>query len=225
MNYIVMECHPGYAVLLDEDGRFIKAANFQYEVGDTVTDPVPMRETRPRHRRRASPWAYAAGALAACLTLVLGLLIYQLYFYPVSSIIMNINPQVRMELNSHGDVLALQGLNEDGVTLLQGYSGRGKDSLTVSDELIDRAIAMGFLSEGGEVIFSILAPDEARFQQYGLMLRHGVSDYLTDRLSVTVEIYDGHVVIITPDGSISSGNDADIDDDDTDDDDNDDDND
>ena len=24
MSYLVMECHPGYAVLLDEDGRFLK---------------------------------------------------------------------------------------------------------------------------------------------------------------------------------------------------------
>ena len=23
MSYLVMECHPGYAVLLDEDGRFL----------------------------------------------------------------------------------------------------------------------------------------------------------------------------------------------------------
>ena len=27
MSYLVMECHPGYAVLLDEEGRFFKAAN------------------------------------------------------------------------------------------------------------------------------------------------------------------------------------------------------
>ena len=31
MKYIVMECHPSFAVLLDEDGRFIKAANLNYE--------------------------------------------------------------------------------------------------------------------------------------------------------------------------------------------------
>lgn len=225
MKYIVMECYPSFVILLDEDGRFHKAANLHYEVGDTVTDPVLMRTELRKYRRKGGMWAYAAGTLAACLTLLLGLLVYQFYLYPVSSIVMNINPQVRMELNSRGSVLTLQGMNEDGVTLLQGYSGRGKDSLTVSDELIDRAIAMGFLSEGGEVIFSILAPDEARFQQYGLTLRQGVSDYLTDRLSVTVEIYDGHVVIITPDGDAVDASDADDDDDDGDDDDDDDDND
>ena len=29
MNYLVMECHPGYAVVLSEDGRFLKAANLR----------------------------------------------------------------------------------------------------------------------------------------------------------------------------------------------------
>ena len=27
MTYLVMECHPGYAVVLDSRGRFWKAAN------------------------------------------------------------------------------------------------------------------------------------------------------------------------------------------------------
>ena len=46
MSYLVMECHPGYAVLLDEEGRFLKAANLRYETGQTVYDPVLMKETR-----------------------------------------------------------------------------------------------------------------------------------------------------------------------------------
>ena len=36
MTYLVMETHMAYAVLLDENGRFLKAANLRYQVGDTV---------------------------------------------------------------------------------------------------------------------------------------------------------------------------------------------
>ena len=50
MSYLVMECHPGYAVLLDEEGRFLKAANLRYETGQTVYDPVLMKETPERQR-------------------------------------------------------------------------------------------------------------------------------------------------------------------------------
>ena len=43
MSYMVLECHPGYAVVLDEDGAFLKVANLHYEVGQMVTDVVPMQ--------------------------------------------------------------------------------------------------------------------------------------------------------------------------------------
>ena len=36
MKYLVMEVRPAYAVVLDEEGRFLKAANLHYQVGDTV---------------------------------------------------------------------------------------------------------------------------------------------------------------------------------------------
>ena len=50
-----------------------------------------------------------------------------------------------MDLNRRGTVVELTGTNEDGEVLLDGYDGRGKDKVTVADELIDRAIDMGFL--------------------------------------------------------------------------------
>ena len=40
MKYIVMECHFSYAILLDEEGRFLKAAYRGYQVGQSVYDPV-----------------------------------------------------------------------------------------------------------------------------------------------------------------------------------------
>ena len=35
-KYLVLEVHNAYAVVLDNSGRFIKAANCGYEVGDAV---------------------------------------------------------------------------------------------------------------------------------------------------------------------------------------------
>ena len=71
MSYLVMECHPGYAVLLDEEGRFLKAANLRYETGQTVYDPVLMKETpeRQRHTVRWISSGIAAIAPASCCSL------------------------------------------------------------------------------------------------------------------------------------------------------------
>ena len=182
MKYLVMECHPGYAVLLDEEGRFLKAANMHYEVGQTVEDPVLLR-CAPE-KRKVVPFARALTAVAACLALVFGFGFYYNYVASYSAIILSINPQVRLELNRQGQVVSLVGTNQDGVELLKDYDGRGKDKVTVADELIDRAIAMGFLSQGGQVSFNISAPDELVVESYSRELRSGVEEYFSNRITI-----------------------------------------
>lgn len=49
MKYLVLECSNSYAVLLDEDGRFVKSANLGYEVGDTVRQPILMQDEPIEH--------------------------------------------------------------------------------------------------------------------------------------------------------------------------------
>ncbi len=188
MSYLVMECHPSYAVLLDEEGRFLKAANLRYEIGQTVYDPVLMKET-PEKQRHTMRWISSGiAAIAACFLLFFGIGYYQNYLQPYSSIYLTINPEVQMNLSRQGTVVGLMGTNEDGKTLLEGYDGKGKDKVTVADELIDRAIEMGFLSEGGRVSFSIDSPDEALFQEYGTELRTKVTEHLDGRITITIEI-------------------------------------
>lgn len=188
MKYLVMECKTGYAVLLDEEGRFQKAANLHYQVGETVEDPVLMRDPSNQNRSRILRIGSGVAALAACLILVLGLRWYQAYTTVYSSVFLSINPEVRLDLNASGTVVELEGLNEEGEQLLNGYRGMGKDKVTVSQELIDRAVELGFLSEGGRVVISIDTADELLFQEYGLELRTGVTEHLEGRIAVTLEV-------------------------------------
>lgn len=96
-----------------------------------------------------------------------------------------------MDLNHHGLVVGVYGTNEDGEKLVEGYDARGKEKTTVADELIDRAIEMGFLSEGGQVSFSIDSPDDILFQEYGIELRSEVEEYLKGRMTITVAVFQG----------------------------------
>ena len=188
MSYLVMECHPGYAVLLDEEGRFLKAANLRYEVGQTVYNPVLVNEPQKKSSHIVRWMSSGIAAAAACFLLSFGFGYYQNYIQPYSSIYLTINPEIKMDLNRQGTVVKLTGTNEDGKELLEGYHGRGKDKVTAAEELIDRAIEMGFLSAGGQVSFSIDAPDDALFQEYGVELRTGVTDHLDGQVSITIEI-------------------------------------
>ena len=188
MKYIVMECHPSYAVLLDEEGRFVKAANLHYETGQTVCEPVLMREEPVKQRNRLR-WARSGfAAVAACFLLLIGLNYYRSTLTAYSSIYLTINPEVQMDLNRKGAVIRLEGINEDGAALLEDYEYKGKDRLTVADDLIERAIDMGFLAEGGQVSFSIDAPDEALVQKYGEELQTEVLKHLENRYTITVEV-------------------------------------
>ena len=191
MSYMVMECHPGYVILLEEAGCFFKAANLQYEVGQTVYDPILMKDKAKEQRHPAVKWICSGtAAIAACFLLFFGFSYYRDYIQPYSSIYLTINPEVQMNLNRQGTVVELVGTNDDGKRLLDGYDGKGKDKITVADELIDRAIEMGFLSEGGQISFSIDSPDDVLFQEYGVELRTKVAEYLDGRITITLEIFD-----------------------------------
>lgn len=157
MNYLVLETHPAYAVLLDEEGRFLKAANLRYQVGDTVQNIVELRQPKAKSPAAWRPLAGLAG-LAACFCLVFfGW--YQPNYTAYGTLRIQINPDVEMTVSRTDRVLDLEGLNADGEELIEGYSYRGKDRETAADELVERAIHMGYLADGDTVSITVTSAD------------------------------------------------------------------
>lgn len=169
MKYIVMECHPGYAILLAGDGSFVKAANLHYEVGQLVEAPV-LTDAKPSKHRTLVRTVRSVSALAACFLLLFGLGFYRDRLAVYSSILLSINPSVKIELNRRGDVVGLVGEDADGKRLLEGYACRGKERTVVAGELIGRAVDMGYLADGGRVEFSIDTPSERAYEEYDTQL-------------------------------------------------------
>ena len=157
MNYLVMETHPAYAVVLDEEGRFLKAANLHYQVGDTVQEIVELQTPQ---KKPVSFWKPLSGlvGLAACFCLVF-FGYYQPNFTPYGALRIQINPDVELTLSRTDRVLELKGLNADGEDLIAGYHFGGKDREDVTEELVDRAIAMGYLSGGETVSITVTSAD------------------------------------------------------------------
>lgn len=189
MKYLVMESAISYAVLLDEDGRFVKSANLGYEIGDTVTNPVlmldkPLEKINGRSKITKQVIATVV-AIAAMVMLVIGVNNYQQSVTPYSSIFMAINPEVEIVLNKSGDVIKVNGINADGLTLIEEYDRGNKNKTTVANDMVDRAIEMGYLADGGRVAIAIDTPDQALFEQYGAELRNGLSGRAGISISVT----------------------------------------
>lgn len=189
MNYLVMECHPGYAVVLSDDGRFLKVANMRYEVGQTVTNVVEMCLPQPQEvpvKTNSRRWIATLAAMAACLVLV----VTSVFFtgqMPYASVYMTINPEVRIDVNRNDVVVGVEGMNTDGMDLLEGYDHRKKDLDTVMDELVDLAIDMGYLHEGGKITLSLDA-DEEWVVSHGEHLNQHLNEHLTDKITVTIDV-------------------------------------
>ena len=191
MKYMVMECHLTYAVVLSEDGRFLKAANLHYEPGQVVTDLVEMEipESRRDEKRKGRRWIYTLAAAAACLMLAATSML-QAGNRTCGSVYMTINPEVRIDVNRKDLVVDLEGINQDGLELIDGYSYRKKELDVVVDELVDRAIDQGYLHEGGRISLALEGEDGQWVMDHSDSLSTHLNEHLTGKMSVTIEVTD-----------------------------------
>ncbi len=220
MNYLVMETHSAYAVLLDEKGRFLKAANLRYQVGDVVQEIV---EIQMPQRKVIPIWKPLSGliAAAACFCLVF-FGYYQPNFTAYGTLRIQINPDVEMTVSRTDRVLDLEGLNADGEDLIEGYSYRGKDRETAANELVERAIDMGYLSDGDTISITVSSSDadwQAREEeQIRAQLEERYGETIVIRLGsdpdpvVTPPQSDSPEIVIPVTPPTTTGNDTDYDD-------------
>ena len=108
-------------------------------------------ELRRLKEKRPALWKPLSGVagLAACLCIVF-FGYYQPNFTPYGALRIQINPDVELTLSRTDRVLELEGLNADGQILIEGYDYGGKDREDVTEELVERAIDMGYLSGRGD---------------------------------------------------------------------------
>ncbi|MGN0413052.1 MAG: hypothetical protein ACI4FV_08440 [Lachnospiraceae bacterium] len=157
MEYLVMECGLSYAVVLDQEGRFIKVPNLGYEVGQTL-DQVVLPSANRKTQFISPQLLYLVASVACLFILTTGC--FHLWQSPVGTVRMQINPDVQMSINRFQRVIHLDGLNNDGVLLTDGYRFYGKKLILVSDELADLAMDMGYLSDEGQITLTIASAKE-----------------------------------------------------------------
>lgn len=183
MGYLVMECGLSYAVVMDGTGRFWKVPNLGYTVGQTLEDVVllPERPANPTLHKRLARW----GTMAACVCLLL--LGSWAWHSPIGTVRMQINPDVQLSVNRFDRVVALEGLNEDGAALIDGYHAYGKGMKTVSDELADRAVELGYLSDGGQITLTVDSEKDGWKTAAEKMLLLELEIHFERRITVTVD--------------------------------------
>jgi len=164
VKYIVMECHKGYAVLMDEDSVFVNAANLGYEVGQTVTDPVLM-ESSTGEVRRKNRIVMTLAAAAACLMVMCGAgyHYYSVNYKTHSTVIISSNAGVKMYLNKKDEVIKLESISPEGEAILSDYSGKGKDKSDAISDILEIGKSKGYISDGDTV--SVYIPDSSSLRE------------------------------------------------------------
>lgn len=186
-NYLVVEVHNAYAVVLDNRGRFIKAANCGYEVGDVVGSIFPMIYHQDKKNRR-NHMIRLAVSLAACLCLcAFGVYEYQYMYVEYGSVHMQINPDVEITLSRSGHVLNVEGENTDGKDLVKDYEYSGKEKETVVDELADLAIARQYLGDDGRIAVEVDARSDEWAETVEAELVEELNSYLQGQ-GLTIEV-------------------------------------
>ena len=153
MKYLVMECHEGYAVLMDEESRFVNAANMHYEVGQVVTDPVLMDTDKhsPSVSRRFIVRTIAAAACFAIVSLA------GMHFFmkapeePHTVVFVSAAADIRMELDSKGSVVSITSDTEEGKEIIRKFKENHKvddNRVDLASDILEFQIENGYISSG-----------------------------------------------------------------------------
>lgn len=190
MKYMVLECHLGYAIVLDEMGRFKKVANQNYEVGQMVDRVFEMKEAEERH------W-FTPKVMGVLTTMMAAIVILFVVFNQSSSpkeflafVTLKINPEVRIQLNQEKTVVGLEGVNPDGKDLIVGYTYTDKKLDPVMDELVDLAIEKGYLYDGGEVAITFDGDDQDWIVNASSEMKNHMAQVMGSKVSATIIVGD-----------------------------------
>lgn len=176
MKYTVMECHEGYAVLMDEEARFVTSANLHYEVGQSVTDPIILNEEQTARKITFTPGKFIAAAACLVLFASAGSMYYSHNLKTHSTVVISSDANIRMEVNKKGKVIHIVSDSESGKELLKNYSAKGKDKLTVANEIIGLEMEKGYISGGDTVDLYVSADDPKGYATFGADIERSNSE-------------------------------------------------
>ncbi|NMA06449.1 MAG: hypothetical protein GX928_01860 [Ruminococcaceae bacterium] len=179
MTYLIMKLYTAYAVALDNKGRFVKIANLRYKVGQKVTDVILLDDRSASSKKSIIKQLTLFAAIAASFIIVV-VSVWQLNFVTYGHINLKINPEVSMAVSRTRRVLQLEGLNSDGVALIEGYKYKGLSHTKVADDLVDMAIEHGYLSDGGEISVSIASENLKWRKKTAKILGEDLQKHLVD---------------------------------------------
>ena len=94
-------------------------------------------------------------------------------------VMLDINPSIRMVMNKSYQVKKLEGLNQDGKDVIGSLDWKKKTPLLETlDALVEGSVKGSYLQEGGGILVTICASDQAMYEELESTMGTGIDESL-----------------------------------------------
>jgi len=170
-----MRNNDGRAILFREDGTFETQNGILDGVGTVIGNP----STNKKSGRLLRGLVTAAAALI--ITLGAGTYAYA-YTTPYYYISLDVNPSVQMEANVFGQVIDLEGVNEDGNSIVADMQFKHQNAEKVLSALIQRIGDNGYLANpGNALLIATASKDQKKAAVLEMKLKNDAVKLLKDK--------------------------------------------
>ena len=119
--------------------------------------------------------------LAAALIMAMAATTVAVYLSPSGYISLDVNPSVEIETNRFGKVISVKGINDDAKKLLTDYKLKDHDLDDVVENIVDRMISEGYISESKKNDILITVDDPKMPEETLKKVNKKVASYLEKR--------------------------------------------
>lgn len=172
MKATVVQIKDKYAVLLQEDGQFIKVNTMNLKVGDVLD-----RKEVDVYRKRKFGSMIAAALFAVLIGS--GVYTYGATSYQVS---LDVNPGITMDVNRFERVIALEAVNDDGQEVLEGLELENRNVEKAITKVVERISDLGYFDdEDGTILIAVTSKNKNNAKQAAEKLENTVEDEIEDK--------------------------------------------
>jgi len=168
MRAVIVDIRKNTAAMLSDDGSIIKVRNRNYSIGQEVDAGMTTKIMSIK----------ATIALAAASLLFSIGLGTSSYYLPTKYVSMDINPSVEYSVNMFNRVIDAEGVNEDGIRLLEQLNIKDLKNKRIEEALnmtIEEAVVEGYLSgEDAGVMISTAAQNSNNAIELAAKLQESV---------------------------------------------------
>jgi len=100
--------------------------------------------------------------MASFLFILIAVIGYQLYFTPVTTISIDVNPSIELGINRFDRVVSVKGYNQDGEDLVSELNIQFENYTEALKEILSNESFAGLLSQGEELSIAVIDSDETR---------------------------------------------------------------